>query len=188
MISLFLFSVTATPCSSEDNKWGCPLCTYINWPKALRCTQCLTPRRSRVSPGTTAMQRGTPKSSNEGMATTQVAPSPPSLESLRISTPSPPSKWNCSVCTYENWPRTRKCVLCGSIKEATPTRDEVGITPASPMASGASSSRPPDQERTAGKISKFFKKQVWKFFQNNSPWGIFVEQVSFRFYWNLVEF
>merc|ERR1719270_948435 len=75
-------------------------------------------------------QRTTPKSSNqEGMAntqvTTQVATPPPSLESLRISTPSPPSKWNCSACTYENWPRTRKCVLCGILKEATPTREEV---------------------------------------------------------------
>ena len=162
--SFYFFSVTATPSSAEDNKWACPLCTYFNWPKALRCTQCLTPRRSRVSPGTTVGQHRTtlPKSSNEGgvMAQVQVPQAPPSLESLRISTPSPPSKWNCSVCTYENWPRTRKCVLCGSIKEATPTRDEVGITPASPMASGASSSRPPDQERTAGKISKFFKKQV----------------------------
>ena len=147
------FYLLATPSSSEDNKWACPLCTYFNWPKALRCTQCLTPRRSRVSPSTTAMQRGTPKSSNEGMATTQVAPSPPSLESLRISTPSPPSKWNCSICTYENWPRTRKCVLCGAIKEATPTRDEVSITPASPLASGASSSRLSEQERNVGKFS-----------------------------------
>ena len=48
---------------------------------------------------------------------------PPTLENLRISTP-PPSKWCCSVCTYENWPRTKKCVLCGAHKEATPTRDE----------------------------------------------------------------
>ena len=145
--------VTASPssiCTPEDNKWACPLCTYFNWPKALRCTQCLTPRRSRVSPGTTAMQR-TPKSSNEVGVATQVATPPPSLESLRISTPSPPSKWNCSVCTYENWPRTRKCVLCGTIKEATPTRDEVSITPGSPLASGASSSRITDQEKSAGK-------------------------------------
>lgn len=157
--------VTASPssiCTPEDNKWACPLCTYFNWPKALRCTQCLTPRRSRVSPGTTAMQR-TPKSSNEVGVATQVATPPPSLESLRISTPSPPSKWNCSVCTYENWPRTRKCVLCGTIKEATPTRDEVGITPGSPLASGASSSRITDQEKSAGESNWDYERRMRTF-------------------------
>ena len=29
-----------------------------------------------------------------------------------------------AVCTYENWPRAKNCVLCGVLKEATPTRDE----------------------------------------------------------------
>ena len=33
-----------------------------------------------------------------------------------------------AVCTYENWPRTKKCVLCGVLKEATPTRDEQNIS------------------------------------------------------------
>merc|ERR1719510_758254 len=120
-----------TPTSEDNNKWACPLCTYLNWPKALRCTQCFTPRR-RVSPGVRTSRNQQPPP--EGVAT------PPSLDSLRIATPSPPSKWNCAVCTYENWPRTRKCVLCGALKEATPTRDEV--TPmSSPIAGATNTSR-----------------------------------------------
>lgn len=115
----------ATPTLEE--KWACHLCTYLNWPKALRCSQCLTNRSRRPA---------TP------LAT------PPSLESLRIATPSPPSKWNCSSCTYENWPRTRKCVLCGALKEATPTRDDIMATPSSPILSGASSSNRPSETET----------------------------------------
>lgn len=115
----------ATPTLEE--KWACHLCTYLNWPKALRCSQCLTNRSRRPA---------TP------LAT------PPSLESLRIATPSPPSKWNCSSCTYENWPRTRKCVLCGALKEATPTRDDIMATPSSPILSGASSSNRPSEIET----------------------------------------
>ena len=62
------------------------LCTYLNWPRAHRCTQCSTPRR-RVSPG-----------ARKNASTPEVVQSnssqPPTLENLRISTP-PPSKWSC---------------------------------------------------------------------------------------------
>ena len=62
------------------------LCTYLNWPRAHRCTQCSTPRR-RVSPG-----------ARKNTSTPEVVQSnssqPPTLENLRISTP-PPSKWSC---------------------------------------------------------------------------------------------
>ena len=124
-----------------DLKWACSLCTYLNWPKALRCTQCLTPRR-RVSPGA---RKATPIEQHS-MAT------PPSLENLRISCSAPSnSKWNCSVCTYENWPRTRKCVLCGAIKEATPTREDPHITATPPTSSpivGASNTSGEDHSLT----------------------------------------
>ena len=61
------------------------LCTYLNWPRAHRCTQCQTPRR-RVSPGA-RKNASTPEVQSN-------ASQPPTLENLRISTP-PPSKWSC---------------------------------------------------------------------------------------------
>merc|ERR1719458_2300543 len=33
----------------SSGKWACPACTYYNYPKALRCTQCLTWREQGVS-------------------------------------------------------------------------------------------------------------------------------------------
>ena len=100
----------------QESKWACTLCTFLNWPRAHRCTQCSTPRR-RVSPGA---RKNAPCTSDSSLGSNTQTPT---LENLRISTP-PPSKWSCGVCTYENWPRTKKCVLCGAHKETTPTRDE----------------------------------------------------------------
>lgn len=31
------------------------------------------------------------------------------------------NKWTCNMCTYENWPRSLKCVICGSPKERLPS-------------------------------------------------------------------
>lgn len=28
--------------STSDNKWACKMCTYLNWPRSLRCVQCYT--------------------------------------------------------------------------------------------------------------------------------------------------
>lgn len=40
--------------SGESNpstsKWSCPLCTYLNWPRAQKCVQCLTARKKKISP------------------------------------------------------------------------------------------------------------------------------------------
>ena len=33
---------------NPKNKWSCPSCTYLNWPKAMKCTQCQ--RRRSTSP------------------------------------------------------------------------------------------------------------------------------------------
>lgn len=30
--------------SDSSNKWSCKLCTYLNWPRSLRCTQCYSKR------------------------------------------------------------------------------------------------------------------------------------------------
>uniref|UniRef100_A0A8C5S3C8 ubiquitinyl hydrolase 1 n=1 Tax=Laticauda laticaudata TaxID=8630 RepID=A0A8C5S3C8_LATLA len=87
------------------NKWSCHMCTYLNWPRAIRCTQCLSQRRTR-SP------TESPQSSGSG-----TRPAPFSVDpceeyndrnKLNIRT----QHWTCSVCTYENWAKARKCVVC----------------------------------------------------------------------------
>lgn len=44
---------TSTPLhqSIETQKWPCQVCTYLNWPKSIKCVQCYTPKREiLVSP------------------------------------------------------------------------------------------------------------------------------------------
>lgn len=40
---------------NPKNKWSCPVCTYLNWPKAIKCTQC---QRKR-SPSPSDLANGT---------------------------------------------------------------------------------------------------------------------------------
>ena len=42
--------------ANQSAKWACLMCTYLNWPRAVRCAQCLYPKR-RVSP---AVSRNSP--------------------------------------------------------------------------------------------------------------------------------
>lgn len=89
----------------SPSKWSCHICTYLNWPRAIRCTQCLCQRRTR-SP------TESPQSSGAGSR-----PAPPPVDPCeeyndrnRLNTRV--QHWTCTACTYQNWPKTRKCVVC----------------------------------------------------------------------------
>ncbi|XP_068957846.1 ubiquitin thioesterase ZRANB1 [Petaurus breviceps papuanus] len=80
------------------NKWSCHMCTYLNWPRAIRCTQCLSPRR-------TGSPAESPQSSGAG--------SRPWEEYNDRNKPRARAQhWTCCACTYENWAKARKCVVC----------------------------------------------------------------------------
>ncbi|KAF6031359.1 ZRANB1 [Bugula neritina] len=57
------------------------------------------------------------------------------------------NKWNCVVCTYENWPRSTRCVICGS--QRSPSIKDISQTTSdlSPLAGHHSS--PPNSPRGA---------------------------------------
>lgn len=121
------------------NKWACQACTYLNWPKSLKCTQCLTTRIKAVpvlsknenqplSIDVNVQQASGPKSKNNSP---NISPKSPDVakeinndlnKAIAASTNiitcavSKPIKWTCKACTYENWPRSSKCVLCGVLK------------------------------------------------------------------------
>ena len=89
---------------SEGDKWECPQCTYHNWSRSKRCTECRTSK---------------PKDSNVTFSIQE------QIQSLRITDPqlqqqqpqqipSSQSKWTCLNCTYENWPKAGKCIMCGT--------------------------------------------------------------------------
>ena len=139
-------STSSISCNKDVNlekKWTCQLCTYLNWPKALRCTQCQHEHGksiSKVSPNKEKDIYSTPLSINVNIAEASGGCSP---NSTRQTTPHSifpsttehagrignnnrnkfmPSvvsaasrgKWICGACTYENWPKSTKCVLCAT--------------------------------------------------------------------------
>ncbi|XP_050396269.1 ubiquitin thioesterase zranb1 [Patella vulgata] len=124
--------------SSESNKWSCHMCTYLNWPKAQKCLQCLTARR-KSSPTSSASSRMEPLSVNVNIEESRSGRSTPN----RTSPSSPEAakainndinravaaqtragtKWTCKSCTYDNFPKNNKCVLCGSFRNRSHAAD-----------------------------------------------------------------
>ncbi|XP_030631123.1 ubiquitin thioesterase ZRANB1 [Chanos chanos] len=92
--------------AEPSSKWSCHMCTYLNWPRAIRCTQCLCQRQHARSP------TESPQTSGSGCR-----PAPPPVDPCeeyndrnRLNTRT--QRWTCAACTYENWPKTRRCVVC----------------------------------------------------------------------------
>lgn len=87
------------------NKWSCHMCTYLNWPRAIRCTQCLSQRRTR-SP------TESPQSSGSGPRPVAFSVDPCEEYNDRNKLNTRTQHWTCSICTYENWAKAKKCVVC----------------------------------------------------------------------------
>ncbi|XP_054974712.1 ubiquitin thioesterase ZRANB1 isoform X1 [Sorex araneus] len=87
------------------NKWSCHMCTYLNWPRAIRCTQCLSQRRTR-SP------TESPQSSGSGSRPVAFPVDPCEEYNDRNKLNTRTQHWTCSVCTYENWAKAKQCVVC----------------------------------------------------------------------------
>ncbi|KAM9715599.1 ubiquitin thioesterase ZRANB1 [Menidia menidia] len=91
------------------SKWSCQMCTYLNWPRAIRCTQCLCQRPKAGSPTESPQTSG----SNAGCRPAVHSPVDTCEEyndRNRLNTHQ--QYWTCAACTYQNWPRTTKCVVC----------------------------------------------------------------------------
>lgn len=146
-------------CTTKVNKWNCRSCTYLNWPKAVRCVQCYTPRNKKSSPPSASpTHEKAPPGAVSGEAITPKKSSPqgemPSSPKAALKTLNNDInkqkiyarvKWNCRNCTYENWPKSLKCVICGTAKGRTSPEITIMSSETSPIsgsptgcASGAS--------------------------------------------------
>lgn len=141
---------TSTPYIQEtgdDKKWVCPTCTYLNFSKNLKCIQCLTVKKPVIidqmkslsintNPPSNAPSDASPVKGNDRNEA-QEAPTVPSQsvggagqispkqlwpkDSVALPDQNLPSfKWRCRGCTYENWPRSVKCVMCATQKGSLP--------------------------------------------------------------------
>ncbi|CAF92296.1 unnamed protein product, partial [Tetraodon nigroviridis] len=110
-----------------SSKWSCHMCTYLNWPRAIRCTQCLCQRQhaQQQQHGQHAAHQGhhtqQPRSPTESPQTsgTGCRPTRPVItadpceeynDRNRLNTHA--QHWTCAACTYENWAKALKCVVC----------------------------------------------------------------------------
>ncbi|XP_072335350.1 ubiquitin thioesterase zranb1-B isoform X3 [Scyliorhinus torazame] len=91
--------------SESAGKWSCHMCTYLNWPRAIRCTQCLSQRRTR-SP------TESPQSSGCISRPVQASQDPCEEYNDRNRLNTKALHWTCTACTYENCPKSPKCVVC----------------------------------------------------------------------------
>ncbi|KAJ8391820.1 hypothetical protein AAFF_G00085920 [Aldrovandia affinis] len=121
-------------------KWSCEYCTYENWQSAVKCTMCRAARPSPAiiteepvsgldpcrewdssGPGGGSTLLICPDSSARprprGLPHTSRRPPPSPVDPCeeyndrnRLNTRA--LRWTCAACTYHNWPKTRRCVVC----------------------------------------------------------------------------
>ncbi|XP_061564231.1 ubiquitin thioesterase ZRANB1 isoform X2 [Cololabis saira] len=87
------------------NKWSCQMCTYLNWPRAIRCTQCLCQRPRTSSPTESPQTSGCRPAVHSPLDTCEEY-----NDRNRLNTHQ--QHWTCTACTYQNWAGTKKCGLC----------------------------------------------------------------------------
>jgi len=105
-------------------KWTCGMCTYLNYQNATRCVQCGN-RKTIINQSINSLASNL----HEHLAPLRLAEGSPNSETNPQLNSSPinlhperlynihSEKWSCHACTYENWPKATKCVMCGYPKE-----------------------------------------------------------------------
>ena len=111
---------------SSAVKWPCKACTYLNWPQAAKCALCHTAKGTGPPAGDNSRGRGQPRSKTVRPTVGQQNVNNDRNRTICKST----KKWTCSSCTYENWPKAKHCVLCGSsrLKQSPDTSIGAGST------------------------------------------------------------
>ncbi|XP_043588204.1 ubiquitin thioesterase trabid isoform X2 [Bombus pyrosoma] len=106
-------------------KWSCAMCTYLNYQNTTRCVQC----GNNKPTGLNQSIHSVASNLHEHLAPLRLGDPPPNSGSnhppinlhperyYNLQANLHPEKWSCLVCTYENWPKATKCVMCGNPKE-----------------------------------------------------------------------
>ncbi|CAG4970557.1 unnamed protein product [Colias eurytheme] len=103
--------------ASDNAKWQCEICTYENFPLSRKCTMCRAAKPC-LGEDIFKLQDGASALPTQDICGAEMVAE--RLKPLRISSPqghasaSSINKWPCATCTYENWPRSQKCAMCGA--------------------------------------------------------------------------
>ncbi len=171
---------SSTKCKTKG-KWMCGSCTSLNWPNTGYCATCGLPR-TRTSRNDAATLRNEAESillyASGGGAVGGASDSSGSCDvplhssSGSVSAKTKNSrqgkagghggagsgenkKWKCQRCTYENWPRASKCIMCLGPKSRTPSPPLSGTEEPhhTPVAQSPSSPHPPHSLQPHGRLS-----------------------------------
>ncbi|CAH2005090.1 unnamed protein product [Acanthoscelides obtectus] len=114
----------------EENKSKCVKCTYNT---SNECIMCGFPKT--VSPNTLhehIQPLRISQHSDLAQSLSRNNSPPASLTNLENTRRTTQSKWICQMCTYENWPRSSKCAMCGTIHNSQRSQASSLIMPPSP--------------------------------------------------------
>lgn len=152
-INTNLSGIASGPCETRSNgKWSCESCTYLNTSREQVCSQCgnqphadrqITPsiidttiHEHNIQPVKTPhQQQTTPSDQAQSLMVTRSASrnsagSPPHTSSTNVeNSRRSQQKWICTMCTYENWPKTGKCAMCGTITNNANRSQPVNVIP-----------------------------------------------------------
>ncbi|CAG9535234.1 unnamed protein product [Cercopithifilaria johnstoni] len=103
--------ITEPPCTSNavcggeetEQRWPCPDCTYLNVLKSRQCTVCMCKRPTNFDT----------EDEKEFVCKDECSVDLKQVEKLGKAL----HKWDCSQCTYKNWPNVKHCTMCGTPKD-----------------------------------------------------------------------
>ncbi|KAH8268652.1 hypothetical protein KR026_011275 [Drosophila bipectinata] len=219
---------------ADSEKWPCKVCTYLNWPRSLRCIQCCTKRGGdaverasshkdhdneadadragealqamRISGSDTELAGNKPTQLLIGATASNRLTLSPSIDDAThlnnltnashnqlqsqtqhpvnqqqhhhppqqrdaLSTVSPQkkpcfvSKWACNSCTYENWPRSIKCSMCGKTREREITGSQTDLHASSSLNIQEEHQQQQQQQQSVDTVSvnnSFNKKHIYQ--------------------------
>lgn len=90
---------TSEKCSS----WRCDICKHVNSIEHKECVACNTARYSEASV-------------QEQFNSMTIGENEIISAAVNDQRNQSNQKWSCSVCTYENWPKATKCIMCLTTK------------------------------------------------------------------------
>ncbi|XP_037730384.1 ubiquitin thioesterase trabid [Drosophila subpulchrella] len=219
---------------ADSEKWPCKVCTYLNWPRSLRCVQCCTKRggeaiergnkdrdneadadragealqalrisgseenlankpaqligatasnRLSLSPGiddATHLNNLANASHNQSQSQhrppvhqqqMQLQLQPPQQQRESSSSAAVPqqqqkqcyvAKWACNSCTYENWPRSIKCSMCGKTREREISGSQNDLHASSSLNSQEDQQQQQQNVDTVSVNNSFNKKHIYQ--------------------------
>ncbi|XP_022918040.1 ubiquitin thioesterase trabid [Onthophagus taurus] len=101
------------------NSWSCETCTYINHSRDSVCIQCGSQApisTNNIQEHVQPLKISQHSDVAQSLSRSRNNSPPASIINIENSKKAPPnSKWSCPTCTYENWPKSSKCAMCGTI-------------------------------------------------------------------------